>query len=97
MEIQATQTPLLKMRIKTEEEDDQNLRINMEVEERNILILQTVHGEEIRQMELVAEVEEEMVDHQMTEAEEEMADHQMVDPMMEIINWMLEKVKENWH
>ena len=48
-------------------------------------------------MELVAEVEEEMVDHQMTEAEEEMADHQMVDPMMEIINWMLEKVKENWH
>ena len=61
------------------EEDTQDPQMEMKAEERNSLILQTVHGEEIRQMELVAEVEEETVDHQMTEAEEETVDHQTVE------------------
>ena len=108
---------------KKAEEDTQDLQAQMKVKERNIPTLQTAHGEEIRQMEQVAEVEEEMIDHQITEVEEEMMDHQitemeeetvdhqiveveeemtdhqipMVDPMMEIIIWMLEKAKENWH
>ena len=81
----------------------------MKVKERNIPTLETVHGEEIRQMEPVVEeetmdlqmtgVEEEMVDHPTMEMEEEMTDHQIprVDHMMEITTWMPEKVKENWH
>ena len=55
------------MRMEIEEEDNQNQKqMKMEVEERNIQILQMIQGEEIRQteVELVAEVEEETVDHQ---------------------------------
>ena len=61
------------------EEDTQEPQTEMKVKERNILTLQTVHGEEIRQMELVdhqmTEEEDETVDHQTVEVDEETADH----------------------
>ena len=47
----------------------------------------------------MTEVEEETADHQIMEVKEEMTDYQIprANHMMEIITWMPEKVKENWH